>query len=31
MEKAEKKTKMSRKMDAFEIVLYVIVTIYVCR
>ena len=28
MEKAEKKTKMSRKMDAFEIVLYVIVTIY---
>ena len=28
MEKTEKKTKMSRKMDAFEIVLYVIVTIY---
>lgn len=28
MEKAEKKTKMSHKMDAFEIVLYVIVTIY---
>lgn len=28
MEKPEKKTKMSRKMDAFEIVLYVIVTIY---
>ena len=28
MEKAEKKTKMSRKMDAFEIFLYVIVTIY---
>lgn len=28
MKKAEKKTKMSRKMDAFEIVLYVIVTIY---
>ncbi len=28
MGKAEKKTKMSRKMDAFEIVLYVIVTIY---
>ena len=28
MEKAEKKTKMSRKMDAFEIVLYVIVTIF---
>lgn len=28
MEKAEKKTKMFRKMDAFEIVLYVIVTIY---
>ena len=28
MEKAEKKTKMSRKMDAFQVVLYVIVTIY---
>lgn len=28
MEKTEKKTKMSRKMDAFQIVLYVIVTIY---
>lgn len=28
MEKAEKKTKMSRKMDAFQVVLYMIVTIY---
>lgn len=28
MKKAEKKTKMSRKMDAFQVVLYVIVTIY---
>lgn len=28
MEKAEKKTKMSRKMDAFQVVLYAIVTIY---
>lgn len=28
MEKLEKKTKMSRKMDAFQVVLYVIVTIY---
>ena len=28
MGKAEKKTKMSRKMDAFQVVLYVIVTIY---
>lgn len=28
MERAEKKTKMSRKMDAFQVVLYVIVTIY---
>ena len=28
MGKAEKKTKMSRKMDAFQVVLYMIVTIY---
>ena len=28
MKKAEKKTKMSRKMDAFQVVLYMIVTIY---